>query len=378
MSNSSSLIESFLYQTEGTAIDFKREQYLFDKASDEQKSELLKDVLAFANSWRQGDAYIVIGVIEVDGGRHKTVNIVEHPDDAQIQQFINSKTNRNVQMAYEVHCYEGNKLGVIRIAKQERPFYVKKDFGKVKKDLVYYRLGSSTAVATPEDIARMGREVVPSALVPVMDLQFADHKTCKELGTDIKLKSVVFAQPLQPLPTKKDSKNRLGGYDLPVPIHEQVNPDFWQEQETFIRLKALFRPVVLIVQNQSSILAEQVRVEITGSHSGGIGVTDELPDKPADRLIDVRPRIRSLWQQQKSMVEVRSYGDQWSVNIRFGNVQPRASVWLDEPFYLGSKSLEHLELNALIFANNLPEPQKAKLLVEFTIEHKPALTVKGL
>ena len=35
---------------EGPTLDFKREQYRFDKASDEDKSELLKDILAFANT----------------------------------------------------------------------------------------------------------------------------------------------------------------------------------------------------------------------------------------------------------------------------------------------------------------------------------------
>lgn len=58
-----------------------------------------------------------------------TVIIDEHFDDAQLQQFINSKTNRPIEMAYEVHRYryEGNAIEVIRIAKQERPLYVTKN-----------------------------------------------------------------------------------------------------------------------------------------------------------------------------------------------------------------------------------------------------------
>ena len=56
----STLIESLLHQNEGTALDFKKEQYPFQRATDEQKSELLKDILAFANSWRQDDAYIAV------------------------------------------------------------------------------------------------------------------------------------------------------------------------------------------------------------------------------------------------------------------------------------------------------------------------------
>ena len=43
----STLIESLLHQNEGTALDFKKEQYPFQRATDEQKSELLKDICIF-------------------------------------------------------------------------------------------------------------------------------------------------------------------------------------------------------------------------------------------------------------------------------------------------------------------------------------------
>lgn len=41
------LFERLLYEEEGTTIDFKKEQYCFVKAADEEKSELLKDILGF-------------------------------------------------------------------------------------------------------------------------------------------------------------------------------------------------------------------------------------------------------------------------------------------------------------------------------------------
>lgn|GEM_PF-2809472 len=51
-SMNSTLMEELLNEEEGTTLDFKREQYRFERASDEQKGELLKDILAFANGWR--------------------------------------------------------------------------------------------------------------------------------------------------------------------------------------------------------------------------------------------------------------------------------------------------------------------------------------
>ena len=40
----SQVLENLLHQPEGTALDFKQEQYHFEKASDAQKAELLKDM----------------------------------------------------------------------------------------------------------------------------------------------------------------------------------------------------------------------------------------------------------------------------------------------------------------------------------------------
>ena len=59
----------FFHQEESATLDFKVQQYSFVSGTPEQKGELLKDILAFANSWRQTDAYILIGVKEVRGGR---------------------------------------------------------------------------------------------------------------------------------------------------------------------------------------------------------------------------------------------------------------------------------------------------------------------
>ena len=41
-------LEQLLWQGESPTLDFKRQQYRFDHATDEDRSELLKDILAFA------------------------------------------------------------------------------------------------------------------------------------------------------------------------------------------------------------------------------------------------------------------------------------------------------------------------------------------
>ena len=165
------LFEELLYENENPTLDFKEEQYSFVGATDEEKSELLKDILAFANAWRRTNAYVLIGVQEVKGGRSIVKGITQHFDDASLQQFINSKTNRPVNFSYIPFAFEGEQVGVIEIHEQERPIFLLKDFGKLSKDRVYIRRGSSTVIANPEEIAKMGMVLIAKQS-PILNLQF--------------------------------------------------------------------------------------------------------------------------------------------------------------------------------------------------------------
>ena len=121
------LFERLLYEEESTTLDFKRDQYLFVKATDEEKSELLKDILGFANAWRRSAAYILIGVEEVRGRHSLVQGISTHLDDHSLQQFVNNLTNRPVLFHYEAFGFESKQVGIIRIEEQVRPIYLKRD-----------------------------------------------------------------------------------------------------------------------------------------------------------------------------------------------------------------------------------------------------------
>ena len=375
----SSLIENLLYQSEGTALDFKKEQYSFEKATDEQKSELLKDVLAFSNSWRQGEAYIVIGVQEVTGGRHIPVGTEDHFDDSRLQQFINGKTNRKVKLAYEVHLFEGNKIGIIRIPKQERPIYAVKNYGKVKKEVVYYRLGSSTVIANPDDIARMGRDSVPKTLPPVIDLQFADLQNRQPLGNHIEIYSLSYKEPKISLPDYKTSKSyNVGGLTMPSYTTQLDNSDYWRDKEKYIRLTNLLKSVAFVLHNKSNTIAENLRIEIINDTNSDIKIYDKLPDKThKDEHRNIGFKIRPIG-QPKSPIDIVYHGKGWTLNIELGSVQPKSSIWLNEHFFLGATKQEEFKIEAFIYADNLPEPSKIDLAINFQVEHSSALVMENL
>jgi len=168
------LLGSLLYEEESNTLDFKRDQYKFVSSSDFEKAELLKDILAFCNAWRRTDAFILIGVAEVKGGESTVVGIKELLDDAQIQQFVNGKTQRPIDFSYKNLSLRDRQIALIHIPVQQRPIYLSHDYGGLKKNVVYIRRGSSTAEATPDEIASMRQVDLPSSsqYVPKLVLKF--------------------------------------------------------------------------------------------------------------------------------------------------------------------------------------------------------------
>lgn len=218
------LLEELLYENEGTTLDFKQEQYPFEKASDKEKAELLKDILSFANSWRRADAYILIGIQEVKGGKSNVIGITQHLEEASLQQFVNSKTNRPVSFSYEAFTFEEKQIGIIRIPIQERPIFLKRDFGKLPKDIVYIRRGSSTDIANPDEIAKMGVAIFETKQAPILDLQFAERNTKAVLGNHLNLTPEFLLTP-----DKSDIPEITSGYRS---LLERINSDYYREFST--------------------------------------------------------------------------------------------------------------------------------------------------
>ena len=161
------ILETLLYQEEGPALDFKEEQYKLSNADIGEKAELLKDILTFANSWRLTTAYILAGVREVKAGRSELIGVKYHLDDANLHQFVNSKTQKPIGFSYLPIRAEGVEIGVIEIPIQERPIYLKARFGQLRENDVWIRDSSSSRIATSDEVAKMGADQVLSGTPPL-------------------------------------------------------------------------------------------------------------------------------------------------------------------------------------------------------------------
>jgi hypothetical protein len=365
----SDLLEALLNEDESSTLDFKRDQYLFEGASKEQKSELLKDILAFSNAWRRTNAYILTGVEEVQGGRNIIIGVTDHLSESDLQQFVNSKTNRPVIFSYRGFPFEGKQIGVIDIPLQERPIFLKKDYGKLKKGTVYIRRGGSTAIASPDEVAKMGATVATGE-IPILDLQFADVETYTELGRNIQLESVLLDLP-------DESQIPMIETNTLISSVVSVNASYYRDFARYLFWASALKPIGFVLRNTGSTLAVNARLEIAKLQEEGflfVGISD-YPSRPKYRksIADLADLPTGLFGDH---VTVAERGNKWHILAELGSVQPKAAVW-SGIFYVGSRKPDPIELEAVVYADNLPDPLKVSLTITI-IAKKQSISMEEL
>ena len=369
------LIEELLNEDESSSLDFKRDQYPFDKATDDEKSEIIKDIIAFANAWRRYDAYILIGVDEVKGGRSLVVGVQNHLNESNLQQLVNFKTQIPVHFSYQAYEFEGVQIGIITIPVQERPIYLKNNYGKLKKEIVYIRRGSSTVEAKPDEVARMGIAAAQvEKKIPILNLSFGDISTRKEFGSKLTLKSLLLSPPLDVDIIKPETKVYSLGIDLHS-IDPFLNKKYHEELIEYVFLKNIFNKIGFIIENMSSEVASGVQIKAIIPFQQGMKVLDEdnAPRRPHQKIFSNISSIsgiqRNLLQQPHPSID--DYSDYSELNINFGDVLPGSKTWTTAPIYIGAGISQEINLDAFIYARNLPEPIRMPLTIQIETETRP-------
>ena len=358
------IVESLLHEPEGTTLDFKQQQYPFENASPAQKAELLKDILAFTNSWRRTAAYILIGVKEVKGGRSEVVGVEYHLDDATLHQFVNSKTQRPIDFSYVPLATEGAEIGVIEIPKQERPIYLTHRFDRLAENVVWTRDGSSTRIATPDEVARMGAEQVGVGS-PQLTLEWAGIKEREALTSSCRLQCLCLSPVLSPTDIRGSRSPRLG-------FASQMNWRYRNELIKYVAEVVFFTGLGFRLKNDSGIVGQRVCFTGRIKKSGGAIVREWIEDVPSPTpffgLSSFSPIIRR--DDNSVDIAVKDLIDYWEITIEFGDIRPREVVWTNESIFVGSTSSGSIILVGELLGDNLPDPIQCDLELQVEVEHR--------
>lgn len=363
------LLEALLHQNESETLDFKSGQYQFEQTTPERQGEILKDILAFANAWRQTDAYILIGVEEKRDARSVIVGLNGELSNRNLQQFVTSKTNRPIAFSYSTFSYEDKEVGVLHIPLQDRPVYLLKDFGRLRANLVYIRRSETTGEASPDEIVRMASTAGRIHRdQPTLALEYGDPKTRSRWGQGALLKVLSCAVPARSR-IPEYGATQSGPFGLTNLSME--NRNFYRDAAHYLREHFFVTPVAVVIDNTATALAEDVIVTIViNTPEVTVRSKEQMPVEPStDRTMALLGR-----RLKPSKVSVSRFENHHEVVIQLGNVQPGTTMWAPEPFFIGAR--KHLDISAevRVSANNLRIPSLFHTTLSVKVEER-ALSV---
>lgn len=343
------LLEELRHRGEGSDLDYKAERYPFAKASDEEKSELLKDILALANAHRDGTAYILMGFKENQPHPAQVVGLSSEGviDDSRLQEFVNGKLETKLNFRYEERLFNGQHIAVISIPKQQRPFYLKKNYGGLRQDDVFVRRGSATAIASPREIAMMGAANSARGEAEVL---------------------LTFQTPQnQSLPHTFEREFLFFPYDLPDLADDnwlqlpsmRVNNDYWRDGAHYHSSWRRVITVRLLLTNNSVFSLGDTHLEVTCRCPAGESVSllraDYMPDEPESSYFSHIASIPITNINERVSIDER--GSEPMAHVTLGTIRPGQTIRAEEDLaFLPSGPGSYL-LQARILANEIPIPR---------------------
>lgn len=351
------IFERWLYESESDSLDFKRNQYKFIDASNNEKSELLKDIVAMANSWRQIDGFIVIGIEDRPEKPNILHGVTEHIDDASIQQFINSNVSGICTFEYRTYTKDERTYGIIRIPVQKRPLFLLRNYGTLKANTVYVRRGSSTDEAKPDEISKMGNDQNELDTKANVEIDFFDKSNGQILGTEICVETK-YLIILDNIPDYSE-----GGHGL-LPTIKMIRSGYYRDVVDYFNFKLSFIPIHFAITNKGDREAVNIRVELEiFSSNAEILLDGDEVDVPNTNLMS---SIRTVHSQiHHSAYSVDRQKDKWVIYNGLDRLHAKRTLNLDGTIYIQIKKTGIIKGKATVYfdGQSVPYEQEFKINV---------------
>lgn len=354
-------IAQLLWQSESDTLDFKRDQYPFDGAIDEQRSELVKDILAFANAWRSTPAHLLIGVEEVKHGRSIPVG-TEHLTNRSLQTFVNSKVNRPITFSYDAYEIEGKSIGVLEIPIQDRPLYLVKKYGRLDANMVYIRRGDTTDIAAPDEIAQMGAKREQANNHPVLAFSLGNLDKRSKFHGILRAETTCYNVP------KSNALPRYGTNNIIGRSMNNENENYYVDMAYYLRDVPHLQEYAVVIANESRTTAQQVivRIRFADPDLEVFSPRERRAEPARDNFMKVMPNVLPQTEISVDRGEAETI-----VKIEIGDIQPGTEEWSRRSFYVGSRVSKAFEAVISVSAHNLGEPMQLSQAFEFEVASQP-------
>lgn len=174
------LFEIIEKNTESEYVDFKKE--IYDFSISQKKEEFLKDILAMANSRFKGKKYIIFGVKEeIASKKIVGVSVEQVKDQATYQQIIRENIEPDIEFEMKMFRKDEHDLCCFIIDGSNRPYIIKKSFGKINTGLALKRINTSRTPLLRRDLDEIYEEKENALQMKLSNLKWEQNEYSKEL-----------------------------------------------------------------------------------------------------------------------------------------------------------------------------------------------------
>ena len=153
MKDKDKIIEYINKKIETNVFDVKQSYY-----NSKKKFDLIKDIVAFANSSSVDDKYIVFN-IDNSTFELSDMNMSSLPDVSEIDNLLNEYCEPKIDVELNKFNYNGGQIAYLKICSSnlDFPYMIKKNFelsGKIKlsQGQIYIRRGATNSIANRSDL----------------------------------------------------------------------------------------------------------------------------------------------------------------------------------------------------------------------------------
>ena len=319
------------YENEHTGLDFKAIQY-----KKEKHTELLKDIVAMSNANFDNDRLLIIGVKHHPNGDKQFFPIAkdEFIDASIYQQIIHENIEPELSISYEPYEYKENLLGILKIeACENKPYMLKKDYGKLKKGDGFIRKGTMQMKMMRADFDDIySKRYKNNPFKDKIELGFSGSKILNKINVK------------------------------PIKLEEKYSDYEICEEQSF-RLN-------IDILNKSFIYIEDASVEIVIKKEAGIFISAEILEKPNHSIYPQLNTSKIINKMAYPTVEERQ--EEYFVSQHIGNIQHQRKIQIfNEELRMVIYEvpvLSKIVLKLTLYGKNLPVPLEKELIIRVTRE----------
>ena len=401
--------EALLKREESAKLDFKL-VVGFNGGTEHQRGELLKDLIAMANTERGEPAYLIYGVKKeptkpprIEGLRDNDII-----DTANLTQFVSSNVNRPIGFVMVRHSVEEKTLIALVITPDGEIRYATKKVGNTSKNIAYRRDNDATAQMTPDDIARhavwRNRPKLTLNIVAVNNgsppVEIRDISLRRLIRSDEYLealasrvrsarnispnKTTAAVEALMETPEQRAAQEALASLlpKVPEAFEKLFSEDNEKKREimlkrfTYMRDIALLQKVHVVVLNTGKCLASQCHVHLVIPNPNGTVLFETegtLPQEPPS-WPPGGPMFRAFRLQggtgPTNLVRMTAEKGEYAIALSLGNIQA-GNHSVSEGFYIGASAAQSLAIRYTIFFDEPGGPQHGEIPLGMEVEDTP-------